>query len=238
MAYCDKCGAYIPDGQTKCLACGYDAEEETKKAAAEKQRAKVNKKTAASGAAAADSSARRSSSAGINNEELRARLEEQRRRQQEQSRIWAERERERREQSRAQQENARREWESRSENYNGDYSGAGYSGSSGGMDFSRGSQSYFEKDSKLFALLSYFSFLSFIPIFFRRNDDFALFHAKQGLILLIYGVVADVLSAIPVVGWMFPLFRVYCVISGVSAAAKGQRRLLPYIGRFAEYFKF
>lgn len=24
MAYCNQCGAYIPDGQTKCLACGYD----------------------------------------------------------------------------------------------------------------------------------------------------------------------------------------------------------------------
>ena len=35
MAYCDKCGAYIPDGQSKCLACGYDAEEEKRKAAAQ-----------------------------------------------------------------------------------------------------------------------------------------------------------------------------------------------------------
>ena len=35
MAYCDKCGAYIPDGQTKCLACGYDeAEERAAQAAA------------------------------------------------------------------------------------------------------------------------------------------------------------------------------------------------------------
>lgn len=24
MSYCDKCGAYIPDEQVKCLACGYD----------------------------------------------------------------------------------------------------------------------------------------------------------------------------------------------------------------------
>ena len=24
MAYCSKCGAYIPDGMTRCLACGYD----------------------------------------------------------------------------------------------------------------------------------------------------------------------------------------------------------------------
>ena len=30
MAYCDKCGAYIPDGQTKCLACGYDEAAEEK----------------------------------------------------------------------------------------------------------------------------------------------------------------------------------------------------------------
>lgn len=231
MAYCDKCGAYIPDGQTKCLACGYDAEEEAKKAAAEKRRAKVNKSSAASGAAA-----QRGRDAGMNNEELRARLEEQRRRQQEQSRIWAERERERREQSRAQQE---RERESRRENYGGDYSGAGYTGQSdSGMDFSRQGSYYADKDSRLFAVLSYFSFLFLIPMIFRRDDDFAMFHAKQGLVLLIFGVVADVLSAIPVIGWMFPLFRVYCVISGVSAAAKRQRRPLPYIGRFAEYFKF
>ena len=24
MAYCKKCGAYIPDGLTACLACGFD----------------------------------------------------------------------------------------------------------------------------------------------------------------------------------------------------------------------
>ena len=24
MAYCKSCGAYIPDGQSACLACGYD----------------------------------------------------------------------------------------------------------------------------------------------------------------------------------------------------------------------
>ena len=28
MAYCKKCGAYIPDGDTKCLACGYDEADE------------------------------------------------------------------------------------------------------------------------------------------------------------------------------------------------------------------
>lgn len=30
MAYCDRCGAYLPDGWTTCPACGYDSEKEEK----------------------------------------------------------------------------------------------------------------------------------------------------------------------------------------------------------------
>jgi uncharacterized membrane protein/ribosomal protein L40E len=30
MDYCPKCGAYIPDGETKCVACGYDTAEKKK----------------------------------------------------------------------------------------------------------------------------------------------------------------------------------------------------------------
>ena len=32
MAYCKECGAYIPDGHSKCLACGFDEAEAAKKA--------------------------------------------------------------------------------------------------------------------------------------------------------------------------------------------------------------
>ena len=31
MAYCKNCGAYVPDGHTKCLACGRDQNEENNK---------------------------------------------------------------------------------------------------------------------------------------------------------------------------------------------------------------
>ena len=31
MSYCKKCGAYIPDGLSACLACGYDETAQTKK---------------------------------------------------------------------------------------------------------------------------------------------------------------------------------------------------------------
>lgn len=33
MGYCKNCGAYIPDGHTKCLACGLDQTEEERTAA-------------------------------------------------------------------------------------------------------------------------------------------------------------------------------------------------------------
>ena len=34
MGYCKNCGAYIPDGHTKCLACGLDQTEYEESAAA------------------------------------------------------------------------------------------------------------------------------------------------------------------------------------------------------------
>lgn len=37
MAYCDRCGAYIPDGWTECPGCGYDKEKETAQAQAAAQ---------------------------------------------------------------------------------------------------------------------------------------------------------------------------------------------------------
>ena len=33
MGYCKNCGAYIPDGHTKCLACGLDQTEYEESAA-------------------------------------------------------------------------------------------------------------------------------------------------------------------------------------------------------------
>lgn len=210
MAYCNECGAYIPDGQTKCLACGHDETE-------------VKAQNSAAQAAASANSGRY----GFNNDELRRRMEEQRKKQQEQSRVWAEQERERRER---QQQRAEREREERRAR------------SSSGIDFdnvrSEASKDANSKEaSKLFATLSYLSVLSLIPLLFRRDDDYATYHARQGLTLLIYGVVANVLSVIPVVGWLFGAFRIVCVFKGMINAANGIKAPLPYIGKFAERFR-
>ena len=81
MAYCKSCGAYIPDGHTKCLACGLDQNQE-------------EEKEYASGSAAQEEEERSRES----REASRREEEERSRQRQEENRRWAEAERRRRQQ--------------------------------------------------------------------------------------------------------------------------------------------
>ncbi len=105
MAYCDRCGAYIPDGQGKCLACGYDPDEEKKRAEQASAQAAAYAVQAEREAKAAEEQARREADA-------RAEAERRRAERQEQDRVWAENERRRRKMEeefrRAQEEKERR----------------------------------------------------------------------------------------------------------------------------------
>ena len=78
MAYCNECGAYIPDGQTVCLACGYDP-----------AKAK-EKKTVGSGGFAYE----------FDSNVLKDEIEKQKQRIKEESKKWAEEEKARREANR------------------------------------------------------------------------------------------------------------------------------------------
>ena len=201
MAYCEKCGAYIPDGQTKCLACGYDKTEEVKfdesGAAAQRQK-------------------KASGYSGMSSEELRRELERQRRIRQEENRRWAETERARRQ--------ASDEQKARNDDYRKEESKA----QAAPINAS-------EPAAKLFSALSYFSILFILPYIFCGSDNFARFHAKQGLGLFIFGAIADVIGSIFPVAWLLWLFRIYCVYKGVTAALGGRTEPLPYLGKYIKY---
>ena len=218
MAYCNKCGAYIPDGLSACLACGYDEN-----------------------LANQENTAAKTQSA---NDVIRERLEKQRRARQEENRRWAEQEEQRRrqqeeerqraeqeqeqqrrakqEQSRqwAEEEYARRQAERENAARNYTYrstlsqTGAGQSGQS----------------SKLFAALSYLSFLFALPYVLTPNDEFAKFHAKQGLKLFIFTIISDMIGALTGVGWILSLLRFYFIYKGMSNAIQGKQEVLPWIG--------
>ena len=203
MAYCKSCGAYIPDGNTACLACGYDETAE---------------QTSASSGGAARASRQKSGQAKykqFDSDFLRQQLDEQRKRQQENSRKWAETEYAQRQKTKEEQA---RNFTSTSDRLGNDaarmFRNAAHSDGAG----------------KLMAGLSYFSFLFVLPYIFRKDDRFATFHAKQGLGLFIAGLVGKAVASIFHVGWIVDLLRFYLIYRGVDNVVKEKEDPLPYIG--------
>lgn len=197
MAYCKNCGAYIPDGNTKCLACGYDEAEEEKNAA---------KKSYESGAAADYGF----STEKIREEGERLREEIERQRRQQRDRRWAEEEYARRQ----------KEKERQAESYvNRDAE----------RDYGYGQT---RSENRTLAALSYLSILFILPHFACPDDEFAKYHARQGLVLFVFGIISDIIASIIPVGWLITLFRLYCIYKGMTNASAGRREPLPYIGKY------
>ena len=222
MAYCKKCGAYIPDGLSACLACGYD--DAAANAAAEAARKQ---------SARAAQQAQPKTEQGETIEEIMAR---HRRLQQEKNRQWAEQEKQRRERQAenrqwAQEEFARRqaerevkaeeearrraEEEARQRTYRQTRASAPAQSGSG---------------NTALAALSYLSIFFLGPFFLANQDDFAMYHAKQGLRLFIFGAIADLISSFIPFGWILTIFRIYCIYKGISNVLQGKKEPLPYIG--------
>ena len=236
MAYCDKCGAYVPEGQTKCVACGYDPEEEKRAAEAQAAAAQAQAQTAD---AAEQSEPIHAPSYGsrIDGEQLRQQLENQRRKQQEYSRKWAEAEHERREREQQEQQRAKawaeaererqrqeREQRAREQRAQGQYRAA---------SFTSRSTTQNSKFSRLLAIGSYIGALCVIPFIFFDQDDFAVYHAKQGATLtLLYWALRLILSVLGfgIGKWIVMLLRVILAIRGILNARDGKKTPLPYIG--------
>lgn len=191
MAYCNQCGAYIPDGHSKCLACGHD-EQAAQQAA---QAAEYKKEQTGT----------------THTDFLKQQLEKQRKRQQENSRKWAETEKAQREKTRQQHE-SRRATTPRS------------------TDTKKYDAPNTLSGSKLFSLLSYFGILFVLPYLFCKDDDFALFHAKQGLILFVVGLAAKIAASILGLGWLVTIGKIYFIYKGVTNVLDGRKDMLPYIG--------
>ena len=62
------------------------------------------------------------------------------------------------------------------------------------------------------------------------KDDFAMFHAKQGLRLFIFSAVADLIGSLTGIGWILSIFRIYCIIKGIGNVLQGKKEPLPFIG--------
>ena len=80
--------------------------------------------------------------------------------------------------------------------------------------------------NKGMAIVAYFIF--FLPLLTdAKNSQFAMFHANQGLLLLIASII---LWFIPIIGWIVNIVVLIFWIMGIVGAAQGKMKPLPLIG--------
>ena len=95
-----------------------------------------------------------------------------------------------------------------------------------------------EQDIEILSAIGYIGLLFLVPYLVKPKDKFAVFHANQGLLLLIATVVINAIgSIIPVIGWFIVLplggiFTLVLFILGIISALKGEEKRLPLIGNF------
>lgn len=90
------------------------------------------------------------------------------------------------------------------------------------------------EDGKVFAGLGYIGILFLIPLLAKPDNKFCKTHAKQGLVLF----VAWFLAWIPIIGWLWGIFVLVCMIMGLIAAFNGKYQKLPLFGAIAEKLTF
>lgn len=85
--------------------------------------------------------------------------------------------------------------------------------------------------------IAYLGILFLVPMLMYPKSKFCMFHANQGLILLVVAAVGYfILTVIPVIGWaltpLWSLFVVILVIMGIVNAVNGRMKPLPIIGGY------
>jgi uncharacterized membrane protein len=92
------------------------------------------------------------------------------------------------------------------------------------------------EDNKVMGILAYIIF--FIPLLAAKDSKFAKYHANQGLLLFLAGLIINTVGTIiPIIGWfiIIPLGNLAVVILailGIINAAKGEMKQLPIIGNY------
>jgi uncharacterized membrane protein len=93
------------------------------------------------------------------------------------------------------------------------------------------------REGKIFAAVAYWLFLCILPLMLKKDNKFAAFHGKQGLVLFIFFVAGFILSIIPFGGLAFRLILfVYLVLSlwGTIQALSGKYTRIPIVSDLAD----
>ena len=105
-------------------------------------------------------------------------------------------------------------------------------------DMQKGKEAQEVREGKFFAVISYISFLCIISLLLKKDNKFAIYHAKQGLVLFVFEVVAFIISVIPVLGFIISTLGliVFTPVSlwGILQSSMGHYTRIPVISKIAD----
>jgi uncharacterized membrane protein len=93
------------------------------------------------------------------------------------------------------------------------------------------------ENNKVMAVLAYIGILFLVPLLAAKDSQFARFHANQGLVLFLAGIVSGVVVVVPILGILLSvvcsIFLTVLMILGIVNAATGKAKELPIIGKIS-----
>ncbi len=94
------------------------------------------------------------------------------------------------------------------------------------------------QEGKFFAVISYMAFLCIVSLVLRKDNKFAFYHAKCGLVLFVFEVGSFILSIIPFLHWLMATlgFAIFTLVSvwGIFQALMGNYSRIPIISDIAD----
>ncbi len=96
-------------------------------------------------------------------------------------------------------------------------------------------------EGKVWAIMAYLGILCLLPLLLKKENKFALFHGKQGLVLFIGEIAIAILNVIPILGqilWFIGVivFGIFSLV-GIVQVLMGKYWKMPIVFDIAEKFK-
>lgn len=94
------------------------------------------------------------------------------------------------------------------------------------------------QEGKIFAITAYLWILCIIPLILKKENKFALFHGKQGLVLFIIELASMLLGIVPILGPMIALLLFFiCGLAslyGIIQSLQGKYSRIFLISELAD----
>lgn len=94
------------------------------------------------------------------------------------------------------------------------------------------------EEGRFFAVISYISFLCIVSLLLKKENKFAVYHAKQGLALFVFETICFVVSVLPFLGEVIKLAGagIFGLVSlwGIREASRGSYFKIPVISEIAK----